>query len=79
MRVNISLDEDTLIAVLKASAEASCGYTSAYDDKPLAVAMLHCCDYNTPVKELLDQVPEAFIKDEDHQLYIKQLKERVEQ
>ncbi|WP_017548645.1 hypothetical protein [Salinicoccus carnicancri] len=72
--ITLKLSEETLFQLLHATAQSSCGYFTSYDDKPIPLSMLHCCDYNETVHKLLEQLADLKFEDEDNKEYYEILK-----
>lgn len=74
MGVILRLDEEKVFELLHAVAQSSCGYDKPYDEKPIGISMLHCCDYNETVHELMDLLTDLELEDEDNKEYLEILR-----
>lgn len=72
--ITLRLDEETVFQILHAVAQSSCRYERPYDDKPLSISMLHCCDYNETVHALLNQLSVFDIEDDGNASYLEILR-----
>lgn len=75
-KINITLDEYDLIALLHAAAQQSCGYDRHAIDTSLPE--FHCCDYNEPIARLVKQIIPLDLEDVDYMTYVEEVKTKAQ-